>query len=131
MVKSSTNQNSSFYYHTQNSAILFYSNNLNTISVGYTPPFSASTLKINGYRQIIQNGSRIMNLGTTINSSTATTAFSTSNYSRTLLFHQYNSGSLPYAGHMFFDMSFSNVPTTNDWDNVIYPLLRNKYGASN
>jgi hypothetical protein len=88
-----------------------------------------SRLKINSYRQVVPSGLRVLTIGSGSTSASTVVTNGTISTSRSHLFHLYNSSSNPYIGGMFFDMSFSNIPSTTDWDNLIYPLLKTKYGA--
>ena len=121
--------NSIVYYNVGNSAALISSNYSNI-----------SPLKIDCYRQIINtgatpNGLRTLTIGTGSTSSSTSISNGCVSAERSLLFHTYNAGtaaaSAAYVGHMFFDMSFNSIPSNTDWNNLIYPLLRNKYSASN
>lgn len=117
------------YYNVSNSGVL--------INSGYS---NISPLKIDCYRQIVNtgatpNGLRVLTIGTGSTSASTSITNGCVTAERSLLFHTNGAGTAPsaaaYVGHMFFDMSFNSIPTDSDWNNVIYPLLRNKYGASN
>jgi|LauGreDrversion4_2_1035121.scaffolds.fasta_scaffold00419_13 hypothetical protein len=117
------------YYNVGNNAVIIQSTYSNL-----------SPLKIECYRQIINtgatpNGLRTLTIGTGSTSSSTSITNGCVTTERSLLFHTNGAGTAPaaaaYVGHMFFDMSFSSIPTDSDWNNLIYPLLRNKYGASN
>jgi hypothetical protein len=121
--------NGIFYFNVGNAGVLMSSSYSN-----------ASPLKIDCYRQIINtgatpNGLRTLTIGTGSTSLSTSITNGCVTAERSLLFHTLNSGtaaaSAAYVGHMFFDMSFSSIPSNTDWDNLIYPLLRNKYSASN
>jgi hypothetical protein len=71
-----------------------------------------------------------MTLGTGSTSASTSVTNGTLNVSKSHLFHINGGNNITaYRGRMFFDMSFGNIPTTSDWNNLIYPLLKNKYGA--
>ena len=121
--------NQTIYFNVGNNAVIIQSTYSNL-----------SPLKIECYRQIINtgatpNGLRTLTIGTGSTSSSTSIFNGCVTAERSLLFHTNGTGTAPsaaaYVGHMFFDMSFSSIPTDSDWGNVIYPLLRNKYGASN
>jgi hypothetical protein len=147
MSKNSSNSLQSYWYHnyanTGFNQIQIYNNNVSSllpitststvgsVTGGYWNNLpNPSNLKINSYRQLVSNGLRIMTLGTGSTTSSATTTNGTINVSKSHLFHL-NGGTTTtaYRGRMFFDMSFGNIPTTSDWNNLIYPLLKTKYGA--
>lgn len=117
------------YFNVNNSAVL--------IGLNYS---NISPLKIDCYRQIINtgttpNGLRTLTIGTGSTSSSTSITNGCVTAERSLLFHTYNAGAASaaaaYVGHMFFDMSFGSIPSNTDWNNLIYPLLKNKYGTSN
>jgi hypothetical protein len=121
--------NGTTYYNVGNTGVL--------ISLAYS---NISPLKIECYRQIINtgatpNGLRTLTIGTGSTSSSTSIPSGCITAERSLLFHTNNAGtaaaSAAYVGHMFFDMSFRSIPSNTDWNNLIYPLLRNKYSASN
>ncbi len=131
MSKSSSNSVISYYYHNNppsGSGNIQLFNNSVTSMLNISNP-NPSRLKINSYRQVVPSGLRIMTIGTGSTSASTVVTNGTISTSRSHLFHLYNSSTNPYIGGMFFDMSFSNIPSTTDWNNLIYPLLKNKYGA--
>jgi hypothetical protein len=133
MSKNSSNSVNSYWYHNNVSGLgqLYVYNNTTQNMVTWSNLPNPTKLKINSYRQLVSNGLRIMTLGTGSTTSSTSLSNGTLNVSKSHFFHL-NGGTTTtaYRGHMFFDMSFGNIPTTTDWNNLIYPLLKTKYGTA-
>ena len=132
--KSSSNaQTQTLYFNRTGSAtgLQWYNNSNNNIIGSISFGTNLGRFSIDSYRQVVSNGLRWYSWGT--NTFSASTAFAggTLNTPRTLLFHQFASPTNAWRGDWFFDMSFEAIPTESDYSNLIYPPLRDKYGATN
>ena len=129
------------YYNYNATAAIIAGTNNNTIQ-GLTYP-NYQDLKIDCYRQIVSTGAtpqglRTFTVGTAFTYSDTSTVAGAGciNTQRSLLFHRPGVGidnSLftlgAFRGYMFFEMNFGTIPTESNWRQLIYPLLRNKYGT--